>query len=378
MRPLIVRITLLIAGVVIGVFALKAYYLSGIGFYINEYKNQGSKLLIKSTSIYPLMKLKRDGKYLTFGNISGTRKLEVPLEYKLLYSDFDAYYSDFDSRNCSVYTGIFHKKIISFRKECAQTHYESTNYYSESMLIRGRSIAGIKKKLLIYNHGHGGIPNSDESWATNLVLKVLNAGNDVLIISMPLVGLNKFKNKIIINTWDGRASIDEESPEQHAYLAHLNTGRSSILRLFIDDAIFAYMNLNGYYDEISYVGFSGGAWVGLSICSILRNKLNQCVLASGVLPSHLRLTNKNIGDFEQFDSRILSSYNIYSTIENIALSSTNLNLVYNRRDPCCFDGDSALAFKNSLENNLKLGKIIRIENFDKHRFDENQIFSFIH
>ena len=51
-------------------------------------------------------------------------------------------------------------------------------------------VNSINSKLLVYNHGHGGLPGAGEDFARQLIRGLLDQGYDVLLTSMPLVGLN--------------------------------------------------------------------------------------------------------------------------------------------------------------------------------------------
>lgn len=45
-------------------------------------------------------------------------------------------------------------------------------------------------KLLVYNHGHGGLPQAADTFALGFLSAAIAAGHDLLITSMPLTGLN--------------------------------------------------------------------------------------------------------------------------------------------------------------------------------------------
>lgn len=65
--------------------------------------------------------------------------------------------------------------------------YSNTNLPSINVLLTSRISNG---SLIIYNHGHDGLPTNNQSWAVDFINRALQDGYSFLITSMPLVGLN--------------------------------------------------------------------------------------------------------------------------------------------------------------------------------------------
>jgi len=64
--------------------------------------------------------------------------------------------------------------------------YPNTNFPQHAIHIR----SGESSKLIVYNHGHGGLPSKNEQFAIDFINNAIQQNFDVLITSMPLVGLN--------------------------------------------------------------------------------------------------------------------------------------------------------------------------------------------
>ena len=98
------------------------------------------------------------------------------------------------------------------------------------------------------------------------------------------------------------------------------------------------------YDDVDYVGLSGGGAMGLITCAI--HALTSCVLVSGFVTEDLRIENaSNFGDTEQIAAGFYEKFTIRQLM---AMSDDNgsLVLVYNRNDPCCFADPAASEMKS--------------------------------
>jgi len=100
--------------------------------------------------------------------------------------------------------------------------YDNTNLPQLSLHIKRRGDA----RVLVYNHGHGGLPTPAEHFATDFLADALSSGYDLLITSMPLVGLNAIPNQppepLFVRTRDHAAPAEVDMallarfPDQHA------------------------------------------------------------------------------------------------------------------------------------------------------------------
>ena len=83
------------------------------------------------------------------------------------------------------------KAPLSFVKHNVErlmgSNYQATNLPSINVLLTSRIP---NRSLIIYNHGHDGLPTNNQSWAVDFINRALQDGYSFLITSMPLVGLN--------------------------------------------------------------------------------------------------------------------------------------------------------------------------------------------
>lgn len=108
-----------------------------------------------------------------------------------------------------------------------------------------------------------------------------------------------------------------------------------------------YASLN-YIDEqytftkYHFIGISGGGWTAI-IYSSIDDRISNTFSIAGSLPIFLREDPKDLGDYEQTNPKL---YSIANYLEMYVMSSygenRNTTLIYNKFDPCCFDGTSSL------------------------------------
>lgn len=162
--------------------------------------------------------------------------------------------------------------------------YRYTSLPQVAILLRSSG----NKKLLVYNHGHGGIPNSTDTFALEFLRVVHAKGYDIILTSMPLTGLNEAiasesytavtrSNSSLITI---APALLKDSFAQHA-LYELIGDPDHYLHYFIDGGLMPAFALSaGYpesgsdltpyfsaqnlpniskkYESADYVGFSGG------------------------------------------------------------------------------------------------------------------------
>ena len=123
------------------------------------------------------------------------------------------------------------------------------------------------------------------------------------------------------------------------------------------------------YEEVSYVGLSGGATTGLSACAVFAFK--KCILVAGFLPFYLRVQNINSwGDAEQITKSLYSIFPYEKIMEMAALMSKSVVYIYNRSDPCCFADPEASRFRNDFPR-----YDIRVVDNNNHSFDSAYIIN---
>ena len=260
---------------------------------------------------------------------------------------------------------------------CSRLVYEISEHQQFSILIKHKKSEN--KSLLVYNHGHGGIPASEEIFAIDFINKVLNAGYDVLIVSMPFVGINFFHYDFKVKTCDGYGIISKEllGERLHDLFTLVDTGKSHAIRFFIDDVVISVLHLRQNYEIVDYVGLSGGANTGLITCGLLAGILNQCILVAGVMPMNLRGNTMNFGDWEQFSDSLNKKTTVFDIIQEVSTSNTKLHLRYNNRDSCCFAEPTATLFLEQIEERKIEVASFKIRDSDKHGYDPEEILSIL-
>jgi hypothetical protein len=312
-------------------------------------------------------------------NVLAAMKNENSLKY--LYDDLDFAYVA-DAKNCPGLGDLFFAKIQTKFFTCSVISYSDFGFLTHGILVRSESDLR-PKKLLIYNHGHGGLPLPTDLWAIELFNNLLSNNWDILFVSMPFTGVDKLTHAVKFKTPDGYTIYDPMVlPEPyggfHALFEIADTGRSNYMRFFIDSTVVNAIKLESEYAEISFLGLSGGATTGLYSCAVLQDIVRKCILVAGVMPSNLRLTPKTWGDAEQVTSSFHLKNPVMKVIKELSQSNTELTLIYNNRDVCCFDEPSALKFKKMLRSQDLL-KVINFQIRDSaiHGYDPSEIYRYL-
>jgi hypothetical protein len=286
--------------------------------------------------------------------------------------------------------------------------YSITNLPQISILMRKAE----NNRLLIYNHGHSGLPcrapsihlHNDVECDTadvnslDFLRQAFDAGFDLLVTSMPQVGLNTpIPNKVYTATAWGSSTptaIDRDIltgwPSLHT-LYELVNDKNHYMHYFIDGVVIPLSVINPSssqnasnpylvstvkfnskkYTNINYVGLSGGATTGLITCAV--EHFRSCILASGVMPEDIRLKYRNsFGEAEQISRSFYENFGVASLIDLIGRNGSYLVLLFNSQDGCCFSDPAATEFK--LRNSAL---DIRVRNSDSHGFDPLSVLSII-
>ena len=227
-------------------------------------------------------------------------------------------------------------------------------------------------ELVIYHQGHRG----DFIHGKNTIESLLENGYSVLSFSMPLMGMN---NQPLVHT----ESFGPITLNSHNKLQFIETNDFSPIKFFVEPI---YVSLN-YVDEqytftkYHFIGISGGGWTAI-IYSSIDDRISNTFSVAGSLPIFLREDPKDLGDYEQINPKL---YSIANYLEMYVMSSygenRNTTLIYNKFDPCCFDGNSSLIFLEPVQktlNQLEKGDfdIIIDDTTNKHEISEyslNQI-----
>lgn len=247
--------------------------------------------------------------------------------------------------------------------------YANTNLPQLSLHIRR---AG-NTRLLAYNHGHGGVPSPGEAFASEFLSRALAGGYDLLITSMPLVGLNAIPANPVepfyVRTRDHANPVPvapmllTEFWSQHALFEVIDDD-DHYMHFFIDGAVIPgaiaaapsagrpvaarFQEVLPYtgprYASVDFVGLSGGATSGLPACAV--QAFDNCILIAGVMPDYLRVGYfDNFGDVEQQARSFYEQFGVPDLMAIAAVQARSLSFVYNRDDPCCFADPSASRFQ---------------------------------
>lgn len=137
-----------------------------------------------------------------------------------------------DPSQCPGLGDRFVLTLPSKNKTCFSFSYGPMVFKLHALLLKADEIKGhSRSKLIIYNHGHGGLPNDHEQYARRFLSEALEEGIDILLVSMPFTGINQLRAATMVRTWDGWARLDpklfENSPAAvHGVFETLDTGQS--------------------------------------------------------------------------------------------------------------------------------------------------------
>jgi len=225
----------------------------------------------------------------------------------------------------------------------------------------------------------------------------MESGNDVLLTSMPLTGLNAplpgTEYHVLTRDSPTPATVDLEivATYEHA-LYEVIDDPDAYLHYFIDAAALPAALLTqrsrtstavpqpvptttlppppGYLSA-SYVGFSGGATTGLIACAVL--SLRRCVLIAGVMPADLRVRYfKNFGDVEQMSRHFHRPYDLERLLSIADASTGELVMLFNESDPCCFTDPSASEFQQRYPD-----YDIRVLPLDYHGYEPETVLAIL-
>lgn len=258
---------------------------------------------------------------------------------------------------------------------CNELKYLESGIRSYSILLQSNSLAS--KKLIIYNHGHGGLPVFTEKFAIDFINHALEDGYDILLTSMPFLGTNRRQGDIFIKTFDGVALLKTGVTIPHNIFEGFDLTTSNYLRFFVDDASFFLNEKKEEYSSVSYVGHSGGAWTGVHICSMYSDVINKCFLSSGVMTYDIRIENatSDIGDAEQISYTLNKKHPISKELKKSS-AKTDITLYYNTNDVCCFNGIQPQRIKDKLQEISPNINVI-IDSNHSHSFDATKALHFI-
>ena len=205
-------------------------------------------------------------------------------------------------------------------------------------------------KLIIYHQGHAG----SFVLGKDTISHFLNEEYSVLAFSMPLVGEN---NQPIVDL--GRFGKINLTHHDDFELIETSDSQSPI-KFFVEPVIVALNHVDENYNFESYymVGISGGGWT-TTLVAALDDRISKSYSVAGSLPFFLRNDVQDLGDYEQ---RLVSLYKIANYLELYTMASFGEDRkhiqIFNKFDPCCFAGESALIYYDAID--FKLSDLVGI------------------
>ena len=204
------------------------------------------------------------------------------------------------------------------------------------------------QKLILYHHGH----DEDFLLGKNTIQFFLDKNFTVLAMTMPLVGMN---NQPIVEI-DGLGEMKLISHNQFGLLKEKNFNP---MKFFVHPI---QINLNFLEKEhgfkrYSIIGLSGGGWTAV-VYSAIEDRISDSFSVAGSIPFYLRVSERDIGDYEQTN---IDLYEITNYLELYVLSAYGYDRkhiqVFNKNDPCCYPGIGYESYEFFIKDKLlQLGK----------------------
>jgi hypothetical protein len=204
------------------------------------------------------------------------------------------------------------------------------------------------QKLILYHHGHDG----DFILGSDTIQFFLERNFTVLAMTMPLVGMN---NQPIVEI-DGLGEMKLISHNQFGLLKEKNFNP---MKFFVHPI---QINLNFLEKEhgfkrYSIIGLSGGGWTAV-VYSAIDDRISDSFSVAGSIPFYLRVSERDIGDYEQTN---IDLYEITNYLELYVLSAygddRKHTQIFNKNDPCCYPGNGYESYEFFIKDKLlQLGK----------------------
>lgn len=205
---------------------------------------------------------------------------------------------------------------------------------------------GDSDTLVLYHIGHGRMSAADKKNAVKFAV----AGYDVLILYMPMKGLNR------PDTGNNpSATLETEccgivQLGQHQQLSFLERPLSYF---FTPVAVgLNYAESQGYKNFIM-IGFSGGGWT-TTVYAALDLRITSSFPVAGSAPLWMRIPGYEEGDFEV---HFLGLYEIANYLELYVMGAHGegryQDQIFNFFDPCCYGGGRAKYYLPAVQDRLE-------------------------
>ena len=204
------------------------------------------------------------------------------------------------------------------------------------------------EKLILYHHGHA----EDFLSGKDTIQFFLDRNFTVLAMTMPLMGMN---NQPVVEI-DG---LGEMKLISHNQFQLLEANNFNPMKLFLDPIEINLNFVEKEYDfnRYSIVGLSGGGWTAV-VYSAIDDRISDSFSVAGSMPFYLRVSERDIGDYEQSN---IDLYKITNYLELYVLSAYGDDRkhiqIFNKNDPCCYSGNGYESYEFFIkEKLLQLGK----------------------
>jgi hypothetical protein len=195
-------------------------------------------------------------------------------------------------------------------------------------------------RLLLYHYGHGGgIGYGEDGWQETM-RQSLDAGYDVMVFWMPLLG----ENSTVAQNVPGYGAAAVPLVDHNRMAVVLENAKGSFIRFFVEPVVVAinYAKARYNYADVNMVGLSGGGWT-THLCAAIDPRIEYSFPVAGSLPLYLRVgpcPNGSVGDAEQEWAPLYQD--IASWLDIYILGGTGEGRqqihILNQFDTCCFWG----------------------------------------
>ena len=199
------------------------------------------------------------------------------------------------------------------------------------------------EKLILYHHGHA----EDFLSGKDTIQFFLDRNFTVLAMTMPLMGMN---NQPVVEI-DG---LGEMKLISHNQFQLLEANNFNPMKLFLDPIEINLNFVEKEYDfnRYSIVGLSGGGWTAV-VYSAIDDRISDSFSVAGSMPFYLRVSERDIGDYEQSN---IDLYKITNYLELYVLSAYGDDRkhiqIFNKYDPCCYSGNGYESYEFFIQDKL--------------------------
>lgn len=223
---------------------------------------------------------------------------------------------------------------------------------SQMFFLKSSGDAGC---LFLYHEGHEPKPITTVSFVKELATELTGRGCDVLLLSMPLHGINAQQSIEV----DGASKAITANGLHNDFFA-LESKEFSPFSYFVDPVVRALdeATKSRSYTKIGMAGLSGGGWTTTFVGAI-EPRLTNIYPVAGSMPFEVDMdpTGPGIvfsslrGDYEQSHQRFYREVAGYFDLYVLGSGFPNRRAthVYNAADNCCFPGVISNAFAKQTE-----------------------------